>query len=283
MTQERTHPPSLLTRARTTLRDECGVRPGDRLVVAVSGGGDSIALLDCLARLRDELDVVLFAHGVDHGLRAEAPAELRIAEDLARRHGVPYSVTHLAVEPGGNLQARARDARYRALQDQVYQCQAQYLATGHHADDRAETVLLRLLRGAGARGLGVLPARSGERIRPLIRATKEDVLLHLRRHQLGWAEDPSNADPSFARVQVRSVLLPLLKELSPAVVQHLNNLADDLHSSAEGEGNFDGLGRAQREQLLEILRLRRLGGEVRLPDRWVLRLDREQRTPHIKP
>ncbi|HYP87296.1 MAG TPA: tRNA lysidine(34) synthetase TilS [Polyangiaceae bacterium] len=189
----RSHPPSLLTIVRRTLLEECGPLEGRCVLAAVSGGGDSQAMLSALARLAPKLGFRLVAHGVDHGLRPEAARELDLAESLAAQLGVPFGRTQLAVAPGGNLQARARAARYAALREVAMIEEDALIATAHHADDRAETVLLRLLRGAGPRGLAVLPPRAHGRVRPLIRASKHDVRLHLQRHGLDFAEDPSNA------------------------------------------------------------------------------------------
>ncbi|NOU34324.1 MAG: tRNA lysidine(34) synthetase TilS [Polyangiaceae bacterium] len=177
----------------------------------------------------------LSAHGVDHGLRPEAAKELDLAAALAGSLGVPFGRTVLAVPPGGNLQARARAARYDALARAARTDDAAVIAIAHHADDRAETVLLRLLRGAGPVGLAVMPetapcpgAPDLQLLRPMLRATRADVLLHLERHRLLVASDPSNADPRYLRVRVRRELLPHLADLSPRIVAHLNALADAL-------------------------------------------------------
>src|SRR5688572_20374575 len=154
----RSHPPSLVTLVRRTLREECGPLAQRSVLAAVSGGGDSQAMLSVLARLAPELGFRLAAHGVDHGLRSEAAAELDVAEALATKLGGPFSRTRLQLERGSNLQARAREARYAALRDVARSSEA-LIATAHHATDRAETVLLRLLRGAGPRGLAVLAPR----------------------------------------------------------------------------------------------------------------------------
>ena len=164
----RSHPPALLKLLERTLREECAIEPNSTILVAVSGGADSCALLHGLAELRKRLGFELFAHGVDHGLRDAASAELDLARALSEKLGVGFSRTELELEPGGNLQARARAARYQALDDAAEAYGASLLATAHHADDRAETVLLRLLRGAGPRGLSVLAPRTKNRIRPLI-------------------------------------------------------------------------------------------------------------------
>ena len=191
-----------------------------------------MALLHVLSLLAKKQGFLLFAHGVDHGLRPEAAAELDGAEAQCQALGVAFSRSALAVPSGGNLQARARDARRAALSAAAAEVQAELIATAHHADDRAETVLLRLLRGSGPNGLSVLPPRSGVWIRPQCRARKADVIAHLARHRLAFAEDPSNRNPRYLRTRVRFELLPLLEQLSPQIVSHLCALADDLLADA---------------------------------------------------
>lgn len=274
----RSHPPTLITLARRALFEECAVGRGDRILVAVSGGGDSCALLDVLARLSARGGFALAAHGVDHGLRAEAAAELDLAERLARARGVAFSRSLLNVAPGSNLQARARRARYAALREAAARAGATWIATAHHADDRAETVLLRLLRGAGPRGLSVLPPRSGALIRPLVRARRGAVAAHLARHAIDYAEDPSNRDRRYLRTRVRFELLPLLESLSPEVVNHLCALADQLAAEPappvlDEAGRTVELGRAQQDELRRAQRLGLGRARIRLHGGRELRFD----------
>jgi tRNA(Ile)-lysidine synthase len=282
----RSHPPTLITLVSRTLAEECLVERGDRILCGVSGGPDSMALLDVLSRLAPKLGFELAAHGVDHGLRAEAAAELDLAERHADRVGVPFSRTRVLVEPGGNLQARARAARYRALETAQESQRATLLATAHHADDRAETVLLRLLRGAGPRGLAVLPPRAASRIRPLVRARRADVLLHLERHRVEFASDPSNLDRRYLRVRVREELVPLMSELSPGIVGHLNALADALLSGELtpelGHGATKvALGRAQRLLLRRASALGQRRAAVRLAGGWEARINPKTGEPTL--
>jgi tRNA(Ile)-lysidine synthase len=266
----RSHPPTLLTLARRLVREHRLVARGDTVLVAVSGGPDSMALLHVLGRLRNELGCDLVAHGVDHGLRASAGAELDRVAAFAGALGVPFGRSRVEVAPGGDLQARARRARHEALRRAATEAGAASIATGHHADDRAETVLLRLLRGSGPRGLGCLPPRAGELIRPLLWARRADIDAHLERHRVPFSLDPSNDDRRFLRARVRHELLPLLCELSPGIVGHLTALADDLQADAEGrgegrpEGPDEGLRRAQRQALRRAARLGRAGLWLRL-------------------
>jgi len=233
----RTHPPTLITLVRAALRDHALAPRGGRVLVAVSGGPDSMALLHVLAGLRARLAFGLFAHGVDHGVRPEASEELDLAQTFSRSVDVPFARTRVAVRPGGNLQARARDQRWDALRAAAARVGADRIATGHHADDRAETMLIRLLRGTGPRGLAALPAKVADRdlyrIRPLVRARRADVEAHIARHGIPCARDPSNRDPRFLRTRVRYELLPLLERLGPRVVEHLCALADALSEADE--------------------------------------------------
>jgi tRNA(Ile)-lysidine synthase len=267
------HPPALLRTAERTIAEERLFGRGDCVLVAVSGGPDSMALLHVLARLAPRFGARLSVHGVDHGLRPEAAAELALAERVATEQGVPFSSTRVSVASGPNLMARARDARRAALAAALEQFLAVEradrtcgrIATAHHADDRAETVLMRLLRGAGPEGLAALPARAGIFIRPLIRTRRRDILLHLERHHVPFASDPTNRDPRFLRTRVRGELLPRMAELSPRIVEHLCNAADDMARLFENALKaervppvVDGerLGRAQRASLGRAIELR---------------------------
>jgi tRNA(Ile)-lysidine synthase len=252
---KRSHAPALIKLVLRTVLDERLFSHGDIVLVAVSGGPDSIALLHVLSRLAQRLGIALVAHGVDHGLREEAASELALAGRIAEGIGVPFATTRVEVAPGSNLMARARQARYEALTRAKERAGACLMATGHHADDRAETVLMRILRGTGPSGLAVLASRSADRVRPLVRARRHDVLLHLERHHLPYASDPTNGDPRFLRSRVRCELLPLLERLSPRIVEHLCALADAAGAPLDTPARAGGrpLGRAQRTLLSRAL------------------------------
>jgi tRNA(Ile)-lysidine synthase len=241
------HPRTLLRTVEANLRP---IGRGRALAVAVSGGPDSMALLHCLSILRERLDFRLLAISIDHGLRPEAPEEVDLVRRFAEELGVPFRSARLSLPSGSNIQARAREARYEALHciaDEELGPEA-FLATAHHAEDRAETVLLRLLRGTSVEGLGVLPPVAGRLLRPMVTAQKSEVLCHNERHRVPSVSDPSNQDPRFLRVRVRRELLPLLEELGPGIVQKLCSLAED----ASGEIPL-GLNREQRAQLRRAL------------------------------
>jgi tRNA(Ile)-lysidine synthase len=273
----------LITIVARTLREECQVARGTRVLLALSGGGDSMALLHVLSLLAKKQGFQLLAHGVDHGLRPEAGAELDRAEARCGALGIAFSRTVLALPNGGNVQARARDARRSALTVAAADAQAELIATAHHADDRAETVLLRLLRGSGPSGLAVLPPRSGPWIRPQCHARKADITAHLARHQLDFADDPSNLNRRFLRTRVRYEVLPLLEQLSPQIVAHLCALAEALGEGAAAAAAAPPLTdqhgvalRLNRAQRVSVGRARRLGqrtARISLPNGRELSLD----------
>lgn len=248
----RSHPPSLKRQVERTFQKECSLPTNFKLAVAVSGGPDSMALLDVLGRLRKSIGFELLALSLNHGLRSEAAAEVSLVETFCSTHDIPFATQELGLSAGGNLQGRAREARYQALwiMAEARLGPGCYLATAHHKDDRAETVLLRMLRGTSLEGLAVFRAQHDRLLRPMLRATRKDVEVHIQRHGVPFVTDPSNCDPRFLRVRVRQELLPLLRDLGSGIVDHLEGLADDA-------GRLDepgGLNREQREQLRAALK-----------------------------
>ncbi|MDB4937031.1 MAG: tRNA(Ile)-lysidine synthetase [Labilithrix sp.] len=275
--------PALLTIAKRALTGEAKLERGTTLLAAISGGPDSMALLHVLARLGPQLGLTVRAHGVDHGLRAEAARELDVAEAYAAHLGVPFARTRVAVARGGNLQARARAARFEALAAAARQVGARTIATAHHADDRAETVLMRLMRGAGPRGLAALPPRAPlegveghaavELVRPLLRARREAVLAHVARHAIPYSTDASNQDPRYLRVRVRNEVMPLLAELSPGIVDHLTALADQLGAIDGGDAGAFPLSRSSQAALAQLARTRSTTARVWLAGGLVVTVD----------
>lgn len=248
----RSHPPSLLRLVHGTLERECDLGPKAKILLGVSGGPDSLALLHCLSLLRPKLNFSLIVLCVDHGLRPEAELEVRSVEHFCKDHEVPFFTQNLGLSPGANLQERARDARYQALFRVADEQggESALVATAHHREDRAETVLMRLLRGTSLEGLGVLKPREGRLVRPMIRAGRSAVLEHVARHGLTPAQDPSNHDSKYLRVRVRKELLPLLFDLGPGIVSHLCDLSDEAYLLPEPLG----LNREQRLQLRYALK-----------------------------
>ena len=201
------------------------VRPGEPLLVMVSGGGDSVALLDIAVRLGASVSAL----HVNYGLREGAAADEELVRLRCEERDVPLMVERVELRGEGNLQERARDARY-ALAERL--AEGDY-AAAHTASDQAETVLYRLAVSPGSRALHGMAPRRGRLVRPLLAVTREEVREYLRARGLEWREDPSNADRRFARARVRHDVLDALRELSPAVERTIAETARQLRDEAE--------------------------------------------------
>ncbi|MDO4280585.1 MAG: tRNA lysidine(34) synthetase TilS [Peptococcaceae bacterium] len=206
------------------------VRPGEKIVAAVSGGCDSMALLDMLWRLREKLGFAIVVCHVHHHLRAASDAEWDFVAAACARYGLPFIGRRVdvaaACAAGGNLEAEAHRLRHEAL-EAVRQAQgAQWIALGHHADDRAETVLMHILRGTSLKGLAAMPLASGQLLRPLITCSRTELEAYARARGIRWVTDESNADTRYLRNDLRHRVLPELEEINPGLVRALGHLAD---------------------------------------------------------
>jgi tRNA(Ile)-lysidine synthase len=204
-----------------------GVGAGDRLVVGCSHGPDSLALADFVLGLRRPLALaaVTLVY-VDHGLRPEASAEAARVEAFARAAGADAEVVRVTVaRRGRGLEDAARRARRTALAAVAKRLGARFVLLGHTADDQAETVLLRLLRGTGPRGLAAMAPRAGRFVRPLLGTTRAEIENYLAARGLEPSLDPSNQSQGFTRNRVRHELLPLLRRENPAIAAALCRLA----------------------------------------------------------
>jgi tRNA(Ile)-lysidine synthase len=210
---------------RAVIRRHALLAGGESVLVAVSGGADSVALLHVLRELVPALGLRLSVGHVDHALRPDSAADAEFVAELARSLSLPVLVERVAVELRGSLEASAREARYRALRGMAVRLGADRIALGHTADDQAETVLMRILQGAGPRGLAGIPPVRDCFVRPLIETARADVLAELRRAGLSWREDPTNRDVRFLRNRLRHDVLPLLTAVNPGVVDALGRTA----------------------------------------------------------
>jgi len=200
---------------------------GEKVLVAVSGGADSLALALAIAEIAPRLDFEVAVGTVDHGLRASSAAEVERVRRWSGARGIEFAAERVKVGKEGGLEAAARQARYAALERLADRLGARWIATAHTASDQAETVLLRLGRGAGVRGArGVLPVR-GRIVRPLLAVTRAEVEAFLEsRGERALVEDPSNRDLSRARNQIRHRVLPeLQKALGPGADRALARFA----------------------------------------------------------
>ena len=217
--------------------NKCGMLDfGDRIVVGVSGGPDSIALLQSLAILSDEYRITLIAAHLNHGLRGrDSNEEEDFASVFSKSLGLIFEsktldIRALSKEHGKSIEETGRDERYEFLTQIAKKHGAGKIALGHHLHDRVETVLMNVMRGCGIEGLrGILPVRDGIIIRPLLSSTRDEILSFLEAQRLSYMNDSSNFENTYLRNRIRNRLLPLLKmQYNPNIettIAHLSEIA----------------------------------------------------------
>lgn len=257
---------TLLEQVRSTIQKYNLVSTGEKVVVGVSGGPDSLALLCCLQELKKELGISLHVAHLDHCLREDSAQEAAYVRELVQQWGLPVTVEARDVrayqrEHKLSLEEAAREVRYRFLREVAQKVGATKIAVGHQADDQAETLLLNLLRGSGLTGLkAMLPHREGI-IRPLLFITRQEIEAYCRDKGLIPCRDPSNLDMSYRRNKIRQELIPwLAREFNPAIVRVLARTAILL---------------AEEESFLEEVARESLAKVIKKQDRGYLQIERE--------
>ena len=226
--------PDLAARVAAQLEDI--VKPSDRVVVGLSGGVDSVVLLDVLARVARKRRCRLSALHVNHQLSPNARRWEAFCRRLCRARGIPFRSARIEVRRGDSIEAAARAARYAVFARQP----CDYVVLAHHRDDQVETLLLQLLRGAGVKGLAAMPLlrKAGTRrsspsiLRPLLDVTRDEILAHAKKRGLQWVEDESNQDMYFLRNFVRHEVLPVIARRFPSYRATLARAAGHLAEAA---------------------------------------------------
>ncbi|NLZ44940.1 MAG: tRNA lysidine(34) synthetase TilS, partial [Clostridia bacterium] len=250
-----------------TIQEYKMVNPGEKVLVAVSGGVDSMTLLFVLRRL--PLALRLHVFHLNHGLRPEAEAEKELVVKVCNEWGLPCRVEEIKLAKrarGASLQERARRERYRLLAEAAQAVGATKIALGHQADDQVETVLMRFLTGAGPEGLSGIPPVRGPYIRPLLAVSREEILAYARNHSLPWLEDASNRETDYFRNRIRHRLLPLLQEeYQPGLGKRLQETAVLFREWEEFTGEL--VEKTLREWGVNGARARLEDGSYRIPVR----------------
>ena len=207
------------------------INPGDTIGVGVSGGIDSMALLDILSRLREKLDFQIVAITVDHCLRETSASDVFFVMNYCKENGIraykfKVDVNKLAAENNQSLETAARDARYNIFKSLVQKGIVDKIAVAHHMEDQAETVLLHILRGAGVQGAkGMDYITDKVIIRPLLKTSKNDIIKHINFYDIPYVQDETNFESEFSRNYLRNEVFPILLKKWPNAVMALNNFA----------------------------------------------------------
>ncbi|MBE6941525.1 MAG: tRNA lysidine(34) synthetase TilS [Ruminococcaceae bacterium] len=246
----------MLNKLLKQLRQYDMVAKGDRVICAVSGGADSVALLFGMYLLREKLGITLSAAHFNHRLRGEeSDRDEQFVRSFCDRYDIPLEVGSTQVVAGKKgLEAAARDARYA-----FFATLPGKIATAHTADDNAETVLMHLVRGTGLRGLGGISPVNGNVIRPMLTVTRQEVLAFLEEYCLDFVEDSSNKTDDFLRNRLRHHVMPLLKEENPRLAENLSDMAMELRWDAQALEALDTCQDVSRlREMMPALRSRAL-------------------------
>lgn len=229
---------SVVGRFLATIEKYSLVPKGSRVLVAVSGGADSVALLDLLRTAQDRLSITIAAFHLNHGLREQASRDEAFVRKLCKDWGIELvnaraDVAAYAKKRKLGIEEAGREARYERLERAAHKLDCGVVALGHTANDNLETMLLNLVRGAGARGLAGIPIRRSLFVRPLLDIERGMLERHLRARGIEWVEDESNIDVKYRRNLLRHEVVPVLLRVNPAGVQNARKTAQLL--AEEGE------------------------------------------------
>lgn len=227
---------NLIDKVKETIKKYNMISEGEHILIGLSGGADSVCLLSVLNLLRDELEINLSAIYIDHKIRSdETPFEIDFCKKICDLFNIPIIIKSIDVIPYAHnnkisKQEAARELRYSAFYETAYQLKADKIALGHNADDQAETVLNRLIRGSGPLGLSAIPPVRQKIIRPLIEIERSEIESFLDNHNIGFIIDSSNLTDRYLRNKIRHIIMPELKKINPSVVKTILKTADIFRS-----------------------------------------------------
>lgn len=253
------------------------VQPGDRVVCAVSGGADSMALLWAMYLMKDTLEIDLCAAHYNHHLRgAESDRDEAFVREFCEGYGIPIILGGGQVTAGAKgLEAAARDARYGFLRGLPGK-----IATAHTADDNAETVLMHLVRGTGLKGLGGISPVDARVIRPMLDVTRDEVVAFLTEYSISYIEDSSNSEDAFLRNRLRHHVMPLLRQENPSLSRNLSKMALRLR---QDEAALDEVVQKEKTERVSVLRTMAPGIRSRVLSRMLVDAGvKEPEAEHIK-
>ncbi len=273
-----TKPAAIVARIAESIAAYRLIAPGQAVLVALSGGPDSVALLHILGRLRPKLGISVGAIYINHRLRPRAAAaEARFCEELCLKLKIRFyheevDIPAMAAREKSGIEEAARRHRYRILEQLAQSEGYDKVALGHHRDDRVETILFNLIRGAGRHGLAGMPRQRGRFIRPLYDVSREEILAYLKSHHLSYMTDRSNSSREYTRNRIRHDILPRLEQaVSGRAAEHIIRLAEII-------GDEEAFLSQQAARVYQKLVARTPGGKLMLDltgaeryDKWLRR------------
>lgn len=245
----------LINKVKDTIDRYNMLKKGDVVLVAVSGGPDSVSALEVLNAIKDEYGLSLHVAHLNHKFRKEADKEAEFVRKLAEERGIASTIEAIdvksyCIKKGLSKQEGAREVRYNFLKKAADKIGAAKIVTGHTADDQAETFLMRLIRGSGTSGLSAIPPVSGRIIRPLIEIAKKEAVDYLKKNKIRYVKDPTNIKPVYLRNKIRLELLPLLiKRFNPNIVSALCRESDILR---EDDAFLNGIADAIFKEIVTV-------------------------------
>ena len=222
-----------MEKVKKFIKEKNLIKPGEHVIVGVSGGADSVYLLCLLCELRKEMNLKITVVHINHMIREEAVDDQKFVEELCGKLSVAciafqIDVKMIAQREKKSLEEAGRKARYDAFFKTMKKYQADKIAIAHHQNDQAETFLYRCARGTGIYGAGAMKAQDGVLIRPLLCISKKEITSYLVKNGQDWVEDASNQDDTFARNQIRNQVIPRLEVVNDHVVEHIGLLCEDI-------------------------------------------------------
>lgn len=219
---------------------------GDGVQVACSGGSDSIAMLILLDQTKDLFGVNLHCTHIDHGLRENSRADARFVEELCQKMSIPFSCLKITDKPTGNLENWARERRHGLLAENASRLHLTKTALAHNANDRAETLLHNIARGAGLDGAANMAPSSGSIVRPLLFVSKSEILEFLIQMNQDYVTDETNSDTAFSRNRIRHNVIPQLEAIFPKAASNISRFAS---LAADDSACLDEIAKIRKEEV----------------------------------
>ncbi len=222
----------LINKVKNTIKKYNMLSQGNHVLIALSGGADSVCLLKILHKLMDEYEINLSAIYIDHNLRPdETPFEITFCKKICDSLSIPFitktiDVVSFAKSEKINKQEAARELRYRVFYETAHELKIDIIALGHNIDDQAETMLIRLFRGSGTAGLAAMPPVRGNIIRPLIEVQRSEIEAYLDSQNTAFVMDSSNLTDRYLRNRIRHIIMPEIKKINPAASKTISRTSD---------------------------------------------------------